>query len=104
MHPLLIAIGTLLLVASLVCVILASEQYWELQFELNDRLPEGEKFEPRSWLSLNTVNWSRFRELQRRLLPDSPRPRRFLRLALSGLVLFVCSIVLFLLSYTRAIG
>ena len=98
MHPLLIAIGTLLLVASLVCVVLASEQYWELQFELNDRLPKDEKFEPRSWLSLTTRNWTRFRELQRRVLPDSPRPRRFLRLALSGLGLLVCSIVIFFLS------
>jgi len=98
MHPLLIAIGTILIVGALVCLILASDQYWELQFELNDHLSEGEKFEPRSWLSLNTVNWSRFRELQRRLLPDSPRPRRFLRLALSGLGLFVASIVIFFLA------
>ena len=98
MHPLLIAIGTILIVGALVCLILASDQYWELQFELNDRLPQGEKFEPRSWLSLPTGSWSRFRELQRRVLPDSPRPRRFLRLALSGLGLFVASIVIFFLA------
>ena len=98
MHQLFIAIGTILLIGSLVCVILASNQYWQLQFELNDHLPEGEKFEPRSWLSLTTGRWSSYRELQRRVLPDSPRPRRFLRLALSGLGLFVCAIVTFLLS------
>ena len=98
MHPLLIATGTLLLVGSLVCVILASNQYWQLQFELNERLPEDEKFEPRSWLSWPTGSWSRFRELQRRVLPDSPRPRRGRQFALSGIGLFVCSIVTFLLS------
>jgi hypothetical protein len=103
MHNLLIAIGTLSLVGSLVCVILASDQYWELQFELNERLPEGEKFEPRSWLSLTTGNWSRFRELQRRILPDSPRPRRFLRLALSGVGLLVCSIVIFLVAHAQVV-
>jgi len=104
MHALLIEIGTILLVASLICVVIASNQYWQLQFELNERLPEGEKFEPMSWLSLNTGTWSRFRELQRRVLPDSPRPRRGRQFAVSGIALLLCSIVLFLLSYTRAVG
>jgi hypothetical protein len=98
MHPLFIATGTILLVGALVCLILASDQYWQLQFELNDRLPEGEKFEPRSWLSWPTGSWSRFRELQRRVSPDSPRPRRFLQLAVGGLGLFVSSIVIFFLA------
>jgi len=98
MHSLLIATGTILLVGALVCLILVSDQYWQLQFELNDRLPEREKFEPRSWLSWPTGSWSRFRELQRRVLPNSPRPRRALHLALSGLGLLVTSIVIFFLS------
>ena len=98
MHQLLIAIGTILLIGALVCFILSSDQYWQLQFELNARLPEGEKFEPRSWLSWPTGRWSRFRELQRRVLPDSPRLRRALQFAVSGLALFVSSIVIFFLS------
>jgi hypothetical protein len=97
MHQLLIATGTILLVCALVCFILASDQYWQLQFELNDRLPQGEKFEPRSWLSWPTGRWSRFRKLQQRVLPDSPRPRRFVWLALGGLSLFVCSVLIFFL-------
>ena len=104
MHPLLIATGTILLVGALVCLILASDQYWQLQFELNDHLPEGEKFEPRSWLYLTTGRWSSYRELQRRVLPDSPRPRRGRQLALSGIALLLCSIVLFLLGYSRVVG
>ena len=104
MHQLFIAIGTILLIGSLVCVILASNQYWQLQFELNDHLPEGEKFEPRSWLYLTTGRWSSYRELQRRVLPDSPRPRRGRQLALSGIALLLCSIVLFLLGYSRVVG
>jgi len=104
MHQLFIAIGTILLIGSLVCVILASNQYWQLQFDLNDHLPEGEKFEPRSWLSLTTGRWSSYRELQRRVLPDSPRPRRGRQFALSGIALLLCSIVLFLLGYSRVVG
>jgi hypothetical protein len=99
MHQLLIATGTLLLVASLLCVVLASNQYWQLQFDINDRLPEGEKFEPRSWLSWPTGSWSRFRDLQRRVLPDSPRLRRWRRFALSGVALLVCAIVIFFFAY-----
>ncbi len=104
MHQLLIAIGTLLLVASLICVFLASNQYWQLQFELNDRLPEGEKFKPGSWLSVPTGSWSRFKELQRRVLPDSPRFRRWRLFGLSGIALLVCAIVIFFLAYTPAVG
>jgi hypothetical protein len=104
MHQLLIAIGTLLLVASLVCVFLASNQYWQLQFELNDRLPESEKFKPGSWLSFPTGSWSRFKELQRRVLPDSPRLRRGRLFALIGIALLVCAIVIFLLAYTHAVA
>jgi hypothetical protein len=104
MHALLIEIGTVLLVGSLVCVILASNQYWQMQFELNELLPEGEKFEPRSWLSLTTGKWSRLRQLQRRVLPDSPRPRRGRQFALSGIGLLVCSLVLFLLAYTYPVS
>jgi hypothetical protein len=95
---LLIATGTILLVGALIFFILASDQYWQLQFELNDRLPEGEKFEPRSWLSWPTGTWSGFRELQRRVLPNSSRPRKALQFALSGLVLFVSAIVILFLS------
>jgi hypothetical protein len=98
MHPLLIVIGTILLVGALLCLTLASDQYWELQFELNDHLPEGEKFEPRSWLSWPTGTWSGFRHLQRRVLPDSPRPRKGLWFASVGLGLLVSCIVIFILS------
>jgi hypothetical protein len=104
MHALLIEIGTVLLVGSLVCVMLASNQYWQLQFELNERLPEGEKFEPGSWQWLNAGKWSHLRELQRRVLPDSSRPRRGRQFALSAISLLVCSIVLFLLAYTYPVS
>ena len=104
MHQLFIAIGTILLIGSLVCVMLASNQYWQLQFELNEHLPEGQKFEPRSWLSLTTGRWSSYMELQRRVLPDSPRPRKGLHFGLSGIALLVCSIVIFFLAYIQAVG
>ncbi len=97
-HQLFIAIGTVLLIGSLVCLILASDQFWQLQFELKDRLPEAEKFEPRSWLSWSAGSWSRFRELHRRVLPGSSRPRKALLFGLSGIGLFIASVVIFFLS------
>jgi hypothetical protein len=42
-------VGVVLTASGIVCLFLANYQYWELQFEVNDRLPEGQKFEPLFW-------------------------------------------------------
>ena len=39
-------IGVVLTVSGTVCIFVANYQYWELQSEVNARLPEGQKFEP----------------------------------------------------------
>ena len=68
-----------------VCLFLSNHQYWELQFEVNDRLPSDQKFEPLFWTFATRL---RFRQLQKRVLPDSPRPKRAWRLAFTSFCLF----------------
>jgi len=68
-----------------ICVFLANYQYWELQFEVNDRLPTNQKFEPLFWTPVTHV---KFRQLQKRVLPNSTRPRRAWCFAVAGFCLF----------------
>ena len=94
MHQILLAVAILLFVGAQVCFISTTLQLRELQCEVNERLPENEKFEP-MWWHLGTR--LEFRKLYRRVLPDSPRPRLILRLTISGFGLFLSSIITFLL-------
>lgn len=55
-------LGIVLAASGIICVFLANYQYWELRFEVNDRLPEGQKFEPLFWSPLTNL---RFRRLHR---------------------------------------
>ena len=82
-------IGVVLAASGVVFLFLANHQYWELQFELNERLPEGQKFEPTFWTPQTR---SRFRQLYRTVLPGSPRPRRARRFAIIGFCLFFSGI------------
>ena len=84
-------IGVFLAASGIVCVFLANYQYWELHFEVNARLPKGQKFEPSFW---TPVTHMKFRELRRAVLPDSPRPRRALRFAIIGFLLFFSGVAL----------
>jgi len=83
--------GVLFLVAGSIFLFLARYQYQELQFELNDRLAEAEKFEPLFWTPLT---WMKFKKLYRRVLPNSPRPKRARVLTVIGFGSFVIAITL----------
>ena len=78
-------IGVVLTASGIVCLFLANYQYWELQSEVNAQLPEGQKFEPLFWSIFTDL---RFRKLHRAVLPQSPRPKRALRFAVIGFLLF----------------
>ena len=86
-------IGVVLTVSGTVCIFVANYQYWELQSEVNARLPEGQKFEPLFWSIFTDL---KFRRLRRAVLPESPRPKRALRFALIGFVLVLSGIELVL--------
>jgi hypothetical protein len=81
--------GAALIAVGVVCIFLANYQYWELRFEVNSQLPEQQKFEPLLW---TPVAYLKFRDLRKRVLPNSPRPKRALRLALAGFVLFLAGL------------
>jgi len=88
MRPIL---GVILMAAGVICVFLANYQYWELQFEVNDRLPSDQKVEPMFWTPVTDM---KFRQLHKRILPDSARPRRAWRFAVAGFCLFFSGVAI----------
>src|SRR5262249_45921759 len=78
-------VGAILAASGIVCVFVANYQYWELHFEVNDRLPDSQKFDPQFWTPFTHLQ---FRRLERAVLPESPRPRRALKFAIVGFLLF----------------
>ena len=77
--------GIAVAASGVACLFLACYHYMELQFEVNERLPDGQKFEPLFWTLLTR---QQFRQLQKRVLPESTRPKRALRLTVAGFCLF----------------
>jgi hypothetical protein len=61
--------------------IASSLQLLELQSEVNERLPQSDKFEPLFW---SLGKRMQLRRLQRSLLPHSPRPGRAIRFGIIG--------------------
>ena len=82
-------VGVVLTASGIVCVFVANYQYWELQSEVNARLLDGQKVEPLFWSLFTDLQ---FRRLRRAVLPESPRPKRALRFAVIGFVLFFSGI------------
>ena len=78
-------IGIVLSASGMGCGFIASYEYWTLQSEVNERLPDGQKFEPLFWTLSTHI---KLRRLCRVVLPESPRPRRALRFTIVGFVLF----------------
>jgi hypothetical protein len=74
-----------------ICGFLSTYETWELRFELNDQLPPDQKFEPLFWSLSNRLQ---FRQLQKRVLPNSPRPRRAWHFGLAGFFLFFSGVAL----------
>jgi hypothetical protein len=67
-----------------------SEQF-QVQQEINLKLPTDQQFEPSFW-SFQTHR--KFRELQERLLPGSPRPKRLRKLQVIGFALLSSGIAM----------
>ena len=83
--------GVALIAGGVICLFLANYQHWELQFEVNDRLPSDQKLEPVFWTPMTRV---KFRQLQKRVLPNSPRPRRAWCFALAGFCLLFLGVAI----------
>jgi len=76
-------------------IIAANYQYWQLQYEMNERLPDDQKFDPLFW---TPFAWERFTRLRKAVLPDSPRPIQARRYAVIGFVLFFSGVGLVLVT------
>ena len=86
-------VGALLMVGGVICFFMSSYQLWELQFEVNERLPQDQQLEPVFW-SFGTRR--KLRELQKQVLPKSSRVRRSVRFAVGGFCSFFPGVALFL--------
>ena len=74
MHLAAILISIVLIVSGIVFMLRSVNEQFQIQHEINLKLPDGAKFEPALWWY---GTWQKFRQLQEELLPDSPRPGRF---------------------------
>ncbi len=80
-----IVVGAALMATGIGHFIASSLQWLELQSEVNDRLPQSDKFEPLFWPLGKRMQ---LRRLQRSLLPQSPRPGKAIRFGIIGACLF----------------
>jgi hypothetical protein len=86
-----LVLGVAMAATGVICLFLANHQYWELQSQVNDQLPADQKFEPIFW-TLSTRQ--EFRRIQRRVLPNSSRPKRAWRFAVAGFCFFFSGVAL----------
>jgi hypothetical protein len=89
MHIIAILLSGALYVSALVCVLSGISQNLELQAEVNAKLPQNEQFKPLSW---GFTTWQKFRQLQERVLPNSPRPKKIRRYKIIGAILLFSAI------------
>ncbi|HEV2352531.1 MAG TPA: hypothetical protein VG028_22070 [Terriglobia bacterium] len=91
MHTALLILAGLSFVAAQACFIAASLEWKELQWEVNERLPEGQKFEPMSW---HIGTYLEFKRLRESVYPQSLRYKKARRLGIVGTLLFLFSVTI----------
>ena len=85
MYIVAIVVGAALMATGIGHFIASSLQWLELQSEVNERLPQSDKFEPLFW---SLGKRMQLRRLQRSFLPQSPRPGKAIRFGIIGACLF----------------
>jgi hypothetical protein len=91
LHLAAIVVAGVFVVAAYVFLFKALNEHFELQHEINAKLPPDRKFEPLFW-SFGTR--LKFRDLQEEVLPDTQRLKTYRRFCLIGFVLFVSGMLL----------
>jgi hypothetical protein len=91
MHLAAIFVGALLVVAAYVFLFKSLSEQLHLEDEINARLPPDRKFK---LIIRGMASWRKFRDLQKELLPDSPRPKRVRLFQLICLSLFLSGLLL----------
>jgi len=85
----LIVLGAILAACGVIFAFLSSYQLWQLQFEVNERLPHDQRLEPAVW---TYFSHQKLRELQRKLLPQSSRLKCSRLYAIVGCCLFFAGV------------
>ena len=98
LHVAAIAVSAVLLVSGYVFLFKSLNEQFKLQHEINAMLPPGRKFEPVFW-TISTRH--RFRQLQKEVLPNSPRYRRYRMFGWTGLVLMLSGLISLLATVAR---
>jgi hypothetical protein len=98
LHLATIVVAAFLVVAGYVLIFRSVNEHFQLQHEINAKLPADRKFEPLFW-SLGTQR--RFRHLQEEVLPGSPRLKKSRWLGAIGLVLVISGILILLAELTK---
>jgi hypothetical protein len=92
-HIVAIAISIALCVTGYAYLLKSINEQLQIRHEINLKLPGDKKFEPTLWWY---GTWQRFRDLQKELMPGSPRPRRLRRFQVIGFVLLASGMLLLL--------
>ena len=93
MHTVAIVLGATLMATGVGHFIASSLQLLALQAEVNERLPQLDKFEPVFW---SLPQLTQLRRLQRSLLPQSTRIGKAVRFGMVGFCLFISGAALLL--------
>ena len=93
MNMLATVVGAALMAIGVGYLIASSLQLQELQFEINERLPVSDKFEPPSWSIPQYIKLYRF---QQGLLPGSPRIKKARQFRAIGSAAFISGVLLLL--------
>lgn len=93
-----IAISLTLCVVGYVYILKSVHEQLQIQHEINLKLAPDKQFEPTFW---GYGTHHKFRQLQRDLLPESPRPRRLRRFTSVGFGLLASGILMLLATLTR---
>ena len=88
-----LVIGAFFFVGAQVCMFISAYHSWVLIDEVNELLPENERF-PFAWW--DPIKYWRFSKARKRVLPDSPRHKKMVLFAAIGFGLFLVSIAFFL--------
>ena len=98
MHLAAIVVAVALIVASYVFLFRSLNEHFQMQHEINAKLPPAGKFEPVFWWLGTRL---RFRQLQKELMPDSPRPRKFRTFQMPSIVFFAAGMSLLVVTFRK---
>jgi hypothetical protein len=95
LHVAAIVVAVVMFVSGYVFLFLSINEQFQIQHEINRKLLPAEQFEPTIWWF---GAWRRFSQLQKQLLPESPRPRKLRRFLRTSFVLFAAGMLLVAIS------